>query len=60
MHPANVVLMLARPLGHRTNIKTPFVYYHVFAGMDTLDKGLYSTHHVQYRYSRWWGAPCAI
>ena len=37
MHPANVVLMLARHLRRRTNIKTPFVYCHVFAGMDTMD-----------------------
>ena len=35
MHRANVVLLLARYLRHRTNIKTPFVYCHVFAGMDT-------------------------
>ena len=56
MHPANVDLMLVRHLRRRTNIKTPFVYCHVFAGMDTMD----STHHVQYRYSRWWDALWAI
>ena len=58
MHQANIVLMLARHLRRRTSIKTPFVYCHVFAGMDTID--IYSTHRVQCRYSRWWGAPCAI
>ena len=29
MHPANVVLMLARHLRRRTNIETPFVCCHV-------------------------------
>ena len=42
------------------NIKTPFVYCHVFAGMDTMDIYSRPTHHVRYRYSRWWDASCAI
>ena len=46
MHPASVVLMLARHLRRRSNIKTPFVFCHVFAGMDTM--AIYSTHHVEY------------
>ena len=58
MHPANVILMLTRHLRRRTSIETLFVYCHVFAGMDTMD--IYSTYHVQYKYSRWWGAPCSI
>ena len=38
--------MLARHLRRRTSSKTPFVYCHVFAGMDTMDIYSRPTHHV--------------